>query len=365
MSTARLSSALLCVLLACSRGTAQPPPPDAEPPAVAVQVVRASVQEIAEPIAGTGTVEADKQVDIGPRVDGTIEEIFVQVGDRVDAGAKLFRTRDVDYRIRVEEASYAQRLAAAEARKARRDLSRAEELFRSDVLSSEQIEAARTADDAARAREGQARTALARARQELADTLVQAPYPGAITQRFVDEGVMLRTMLSSGAAVVQLMKMDVVIAVVRVPEVHLRRIRVGTPARLQVDGLEGSFEGAVSIVSDRVDPGSRSIEVRVPIPNPDLVLKPGLFAKVELRPEPHRALVVERRAVLGRAPDRYVMVPENGRAARRAVEVRDLDALHLEVVSGLEDGSALLIAPPGVKLDEGAAFAAAPADAAL
>jgi len=365
VSRGRLFSALLCGLVACSRGTAESPQVGAPPPAVAVQIVRASVQEISEPIAGTGTVEADKQVDIGPRVDGTIEEIFVQVGDRVEAGAKLFRTRDVDYRIRVEEASFALRLAGAEARKARRDLSRAEELFRSNVVSIEQIEAVRTADDAAHAREGQARTALARARQELADTLVLAPYPGAITKRFVDEGVMLRTMLSSGAAVVQLMKMDVVIAVVRIPEVHLRRIRVGTPAQLQVDGLERAFEGAVSIVSDRVDPGSRSIEVRVPIPNPDLILKPGLFAKVELRPEAHRALVVERRAVLGRAPDQYVLVPRDGRAARRAVQVRDLDARQLEIVSGLEEGSALLIAPPGVQLDEGAAVATPPADAAL
>jgi RND family efflux transporter MFP subunit len=361
----RLRIALLCGLLGCSDGTAQLPHVALEAPPVAVERLHVRAQSIAEPIQGTGTLEADKQVDIGPRVDGTIEEIFVQVGDRVEAGARLFRTRAAEYQIRVEEAEYALRLARAEATQAERDLARAEELFRSDVVSIEAIEAVRTRADAARARRGQAETALARARQDLADTLVVAPYPGAITQRFVDEGVMLRTMLTSGAAVVQLMKMDVVVAVVRVPEVHLRRIRVGTRARLQVDGLERAFEGQVAIVSDRVDPGSRSIELRVPIANPDLALKPGLFAKVELVPDAQRALVIERRAVLGRPPETYVLVPENGRAARRAVQVRDLDAQRLEVVSGLADGAEVLVALPGSQLDDGAAFSDSGGDAPL
>jgi RND family efflux transporter MFP subunit len=355
--------ALLC-LAACSEGTAQAPRVAAQPPAVQARIVRAELQEISEPIIGTGTLEADKQVDIGPRVDGIIQEIFVQVGDRVEAGAKLFRTRDVEYRIRVEEAEYALRLASAEAGKTRNELARAEQLFRSDVVSIEQIEAMRTADDAARARRGQAETALARARQELADTLVVAPYPGSITRRFADEGLMLRTMLSSGSAVVQLMKLDVVVAVARVPEVHLRRIRPGTPARLQVEGLDGVFESEVAIVSDRVDPGSRSIEVRVPIRNPDLALKPGQFAKLELVPDPQRVLVIERGAVHGHASNRYVLVPRDGRAMRRDVAVRDLDAQRLEILSGLEPGGEVLVAPAGAQLEAGAPYAAAPDDAA-
>lgn len=356
MRTPALLALLALGLAACSEGTARAPdaPPAAAP--IAVSIARVEAQDIAESIWGTGTLEADKQADIGPRVDGIIEEVFVQVGDRVEAGDPLFRTRDVEYRIRTAEAEHALRLARAEARKAERDRARAEELFRSSIVSIEQIESVRTADDAARARVGQAETALERARQDQSDTLVRAPWPGAVTRRFVDEGVMLRTMLTSGAAVVQLMKLDVVVAVARVPEVHLRRVRVGTPARLHIDGLERAFEGSVAIVSDRVDPGSRSIELRVPIANPELVLKPGLFAKLELLPAPRRALVIERRAVRGRGADSYVLVADGGRAARHSVVVRDLDAQRLEVVSGLEAGAEVLVAEPGADLQEGAAF---------
>lgn len=323
---------------------------------VPVVVVPVAAQPLDEPIWATGTLEADKQVDIGPRVDGIIDQVFVDVGDRVAAGDELFRTRDSEYRIRVREAEHALELGAAEARKAAHELERAEALFRQNIVSIEAIEAIRTARDTARARLGQAETALARGRQDLDDTRVRAPFAGSVTRRFVDEGVMLRTMLSSGSAVVQLMKLDQIVAVARLPDVHLARVRAGTPARLHVDGFEQAFEGRVEVVSDRVDPSSRTLEVRVPIPNPELALKPGLFAKLEIRPEPRHALVIERRALRGHAPDEYVLVAENGRAARRNVAVRNLDAQHVEVLSGLDVGAQLLVARPGEPLDEGTPF---------
>jgi len=346
----------LCALAACERGADPAPDVAAQVAPVPVAVVQVSAQSVEEPIWATGTIEADKQVDIGPRVDGIVERVLVDVGDRVAAGDELFRTRDTEYQIRVREAQHALELASAETRKAFHELERAEALFRQNILSIEAIESIRTAHDTARARSGQAQTALARAQQEFEDTRVRAPFAGSITRRFVDEGVMLRTMLSSGSAVVQLMKLDQVVAVARLPDVHLARIRPGTAARLHVDGFEGSFDGQIEVVSDRVDPASRTLEVRVPIANPELALKPGLFAKLEIRPEPRRALVIERRALRGSAPDAYVLVAENGRAARRNVAVRNLDAQHVEVLSGLDAGAQLLVARPGSELDEGAAF---------
>jgi RND family efflux transporter MFP subunit len=354
----------LCALAACGGDGAPTADVAGQPVPVPVAVVQVSAQAVEEPIWATGTLEADKQVDIGPRVDGIIDQVFVDVGDRVAVGDELFRTRDTEYQIRVREAEHALQLARAETKKASHELERAEELFRGNIVSIEAIESVRTAHDTARARLGQAQTALERARQEFEDTRVRAPFAGSITRRFVDEGVMLRTMLSSGSAVVQLMKLDQVVAVARLPDVHLARIRPGTQARLHVDGFEGTFEGEVQVVSDRVDPGSRTLEVRVPIPNPELALKPGLFAKLEVRPEPRRALVIERRALRGHAPDAYVLVAENGRAARRNVAVRNLDAQHVEILSGLDAGAQLLVARPGSELDEGAAFVPA-ADAPL
>jgi RND family efflux transporter MFP subunit len=321
-------------------------------------------EELVEPIVGTGTIAPDKKTDIGPRVDGIIEEIYVSVGDRVEKGAPLFRTRPIDYEIRLRDARHALRLARAEAEKASRDLARIETLYEKTVVSDQQMDQARTAAEIATARFGAAKTALEKAQQDLQDTTVRAPYPGVITQKYVYEGTMMRTMLSASSQVVQLMKTDLVAAIVLIPEVHLRRIRIGTPARVHIDGLDAEFESEVYIINDRVEIASRSIEVRLPIRNPDLAIKPGLFAKAELFPDPRQVTVIERRGVLGSASDRYVFVPEDGRAVRRSVRVRDLDAMRLEVMEGLEPGMSVLVPPPGKVLEEGAPVRIAVADVA-
>ena len=332
---------------------------------VPVALVEVARREVVEPVVGTGTIAAHKTTNVGPRVDGIIEEIFVRVGDRVEAGDPLFRTREVNYRIRVDEALHALRLAEAEAAKATRDRERVEQLHERGVASSEQTQDARTAETIAKARLGGARTALARARQDLEDTLVRAPYAASVTRRQIDEGVMMRTMLMGGSAVVELMKLDIVAAIVTIPETHLGRVRVGTPAKVRIDGIDREFESEVRIVNDRVDPVARSIELRIPIPNPDLEIKAGLFARAELLPPARTALVLDADAVRGVGGDRYAYVSVQGIAQRRAVRVRPLPDGALEILSGLEPGDRVLVARGDAALAPGRRVAIQDGDVAL
>jgi RND family efflux transporter MFP subunit len=312
-----------------------------------------TIEAISEPILGTGTVGAHKTTILGPRVNGIIDEIYVGVGDRVDAGAPLFRTRPTNYEIRVKEAGSTARLARAEAEKAKRDLERVETLHAQDVASNEQLDGARTGFEIAAARRDQASAALAHARQELKDTTVHAPYPGVITHRYVDEGAMMSTMMSSSARVLELMKVDLVVAVLQIPEIHLRRVAVGTKALVSIDGTGGEYESEVHVLNDLVDPVSRAFEVRLGIRNPDLAIKPGLFAEAQLLPEPRQVAAIDRTAVLGAGDDRHVFVESGGHAKRRRVQVRDLDALRLEVVDGLAEGERVLIGPDLSRLADG------------
>jgi len=322
-------------------------------PPLELATTRVRQEPLAEPILGTGTLIADKTTNVGPRVDGIIEEVFVQVGDRVRAGDPLFRTRQVDYRLRLESARSSLALARAEAKQVARDLERVRALRHKAVVSVEQLEAAETRQPIAVAQVQTGQAALERAQQDLEDTVVTAPYDGVITRRLIDEGAMMRTMMTAGSFVVQLMKTDVVLAVVYVPEVHLPYVGIGTPARVHVDGLDRQFETEVSIVNDLVDPMTHTIEVRLPIPNPDLEVKPGLFVKAELQPEPRPAMLLDRSAVLGFGEERYVFVELEGRAARRLVRVRDLDAARVEVLTGLEADERVLIGPELARLTEG------------
>ncbi len=319
-------------------------------PVAATTVLRES---LVEPVLGSGSIAPHKKTDVGPRVSGIIETIFVRVGDRVEEADPLFRTRAVDYEIRVREAESASRLALAGAEKARRDLERMQNLHQQNVASDERLDGVRTAHEMAAAQRDQAEAALAQARQNLADTTVRAPYRGVITQRFVDEGAMLSTMMTAGNAVVQILKMDLVVAIVQLPEVHLARVHVGTPGVVRIDGLERSYDSEVAVLNDRVDAASRAFEVRLAIENADYAVKPGLFAEVELSPEPREATLLARAAVLGAEGAHHVFVEQDGHALRRALRLRELDAARVEVLEGLAPGERVLLGPNLTQLADG------------
>ena len=334
----------------------------AEPLALGIAVVE--LVRVSEPIPATGSVLAEKTTEIGPRVDGLVEEVAVRVGDRVAEGQPIFLIRAVDYRLRLAEAEAALRLVTAEAEKAARDRERVRTLHEKGVASHERLDQIETGHAITRARVETARAALAIARQALADCVVRAPYAGVVTRRYIDEGAMLRTMMGGGSAVIQLMKTDVVSVIAQVPETQLPRVRLGTPAQVRIDGLDRVFESQVEIVNDRVEASSRSIEVRMPIANPDLAIKPGLSASAEILPEPREALVLERRALLGPHDARFVFLAEAGRAVRRPVEVRDLDAARVEVVRGLAAGERALAGPDLSRVSEGSSVRVEVADVA-
>lgn len=339
---------LLTLFLALGCGSGEPSGPDDAAPSVtpvAVSEILVTREAVVEPIVGTGTIAPHKKTELGPRVNGNIEEIFVRVGDRVEAGDPLFRTRSVDYEIRVKEAEAAERLAGAEVRNSERDLKRTEGLHSRGVASDSSLDDARTAHEILAARFGQSRAALARARQQLQDTLVRAPYRAVITKRYVDEGAMMSTMMSGSSPVLQIMKIDIVGAIVQIPEVHLPRVRVGTAARVRIDGTDSEYETTVYILNDRVDPVSRAFEVRLPIENPDYAVKPGLFAEATLFPEPRDVTLVDRSAVLRAHGSHYVFVERGGRAERRTVRVREHDAVRMEALDGLAPGDRVLSGP--------------------
>ena len=337
---------LLSVLVLACTGDPEPGPArSGAADRVSVSAVPVVEVSVVQPILGTGTLAAQKSTDVGPRVSGIIDEIVVQVGDRVEAGAPLFRTRSTDYEIRAQQARAQVKLARAEAQRMRREFARIERLHAMGVASEGSLDEVRTAAETAAARHEAADAALAEAEQNLRDTEVTAPYAGVITQRYVDEGAMMSTIMSANSKVVQIMKIDVVAAIVQVPGVHLSRFAVGTPARVTVDGVEGVFESEIHILNDRVDHSSRAVELRLGIANPAYVLKPGLFARAEIIPRPREVVTVPSDSVLGPPDSRYVFIAEGGVARRRAVQVRELDTRRMEVLGGLELGEIVLGGP--------------------
>jgi len=237
-------------------------------------------------ISGTGTLMPHKTSSLGPLVEGRIERVHVNVGDRVEAGAPLFETRSETYRLKVEELKAS--LAMAEARLNHAQLT----LDRTDRLSDRGVASVATKDTATSAllvATGEvelARARLRQAEQDLADTTVRAPFKGTITARYVDEGVFLTNRVpgGTGSSVVQIQKIDLVVAIVRVPSRDLPKLSVGDPATLRIDGVEQPIAAKVDIINDMVDPATRTVEVRLGVNNSTYAIRPGVFVQAEIRP---------------------------------------------------------------------------------
>ncbi|MEE4384505.1 MAG: efflux RND transporter periplasmic adaptor subunit [Pseudomonadales bacterium] len=333
---------------------------------VDVEVVRVEAVTVDSRVEATGTIAAHKTTDILPIVGGLVEAVHVSVGDRVDGGDPLFTMRTIELALRRDEQRHGLALARAELRDAEADLERNRGLAERRLVPLERVADLEARRDVARAQVGIAETRLAAAEQVLEDAVVRAPFRGVVTARGVDEGAFIETrgMMRTEPAI-QLMKVDVVAAIVMVPETHVDRIRVGTPAVVRIDGLgaDGHFESIAHIVNDRVDHESRSFEVRVGIANEDYRVKPGLFCRVTFTPPAREVPALPRSAIRGSGEQSWVFVEENGVARRRPLVARELDAERVQVVSGLAVGDAVLTGPGVARLAEGMAVRIARAGA--
>ena len=335
-----------------------------EPAAAAISVTTEKVvlAEISTPIVGTGNIAPVRSTDIGPSVDGIIDEVMVHVGSVVTKGEPLFRTRDVDIKLQVRELEQQVALARAQKANADNDMRRQDSLKSGGWVSQSRMDTSRTSSAVAAAQVGVWEARLAAARQALKDTVVRAPYGGVITRKETFEGRFMATRSFGGggapgasSGVVQLMDIATVAPIVNVPEVYLSQIELGLPAKIHVDGLEKSYDAKILVINHRVDERARSVEVRFAVENQDLKIKPGLFCRADIMPPARKVLVVSRKAVLGSEGAHFAFFAENGRAKKIALSARDLDGARMEITSNVPEGTALLAGPNLSQLVDGMA----------
>ncbi len=326
---------------------------------IELSIVKPVTEQIIEPVVGTGSIAATQKSNIGPTVSGVLDKTFVSVGDRVKMGDPLFEIRQTDYITRLEEAQFQVKLAEADFTNAKGEYERISELKAGGVVSKGQMDKIQAQYSISEARLGIARANLTKARLSLDDTVVRAPYDGVIVYQYKYRGEFLSTMGGpmmdmgggsgggggGGRGVFDISKIDNVGAIVEIPETKLRFVRLGTPAVVRIDGMDKEYPTQVHVINDQVDPVSRKVQLRLVILNPDYAIKPGLFARATLSPDPRPALTLDRRALLGPQEAQYVFVAVDGRARQTKITSRELDARRVEILSGLTPGDQVLVGP--------------------
>lgn len=333
------------VLLGCGRDAPKGPPRPEGPRPVEVFTVKR--QKVLEVVDFTATLEPRQEALIVPRVSGLIERIYVQEGDWVRKGQALAEIEKADYELALRQASASLREAEVSYEQSRRDYERYKELFESRVISQREFEGVRVQYELASVRLERARAAYEEARKAYEETTVRAPFSGVVTERLKEEGERVRSSLpGQEAALLRLQDISTVRATGYLPQVEMGRIRVGMEAELEVDAFEErTFKGRVVLVNPMVDPQSRSFMVKVEVPNPQGLLKGGMFAKVRILLGEKEALVVPREAILREEGVwvHHCFVVKDGVAERRIVEPQFTPFWYVEVKAGLREGEKVII----------------------
>ena len=204
-------------------------------PVVEVTTARVRRGSILERVTAPGSLRARRESRIGAEVSGRIQQVFVNDGDRVEAGAPLFQIDRGPYEMALRQAVAVLDVARAERAQIEADLARGNALRRSDIVAAEQLERMRTQVAVAKAHERQATEGVALARHHLEQTLVAAPFGGSVAQRLVDEGT--TALVQPQTIVVVLQETDELEAEATIPESQLSIVQVGDPALVHVEGL--------------------------------------------------------------------------------------------------------------------------------
>jgi RND family efflux transporter MFP subunit len=292
-------------------------------------------------------------------VSGQVEEVLVDVGDRVKAGQVLVRIDPTLFEIEVQQLQAAVEtargaLASAEAdvQFAQREVPRQLDLFNRNAAAPKEMDEAAMAYERAigtrdekKGKLGEAQQRLRYGQQQLEETQIRAPYDGAITRRMVDPGQPASA--NPVTHLVEIQETGVLYLEFSLPQELLGTIVPGTPVTFDVEGTaEGQSSGEVAVLFPAIDEATRSFRCRVIVQNADLRLRPGLLAQVRvLTRQAADALVVPRRALSQTASGWQVLASGPAGPAARAVQVGLLTDEVAEITGGLQENDRVLLPP--------------------
>jgi membrane fusion protein (multidrug efflux system) len=157
--------------------------------------------------------------------------------------------------------------------------------------------------------------------------------------RFVSEGAFVTPTIR----VATLQRLDRLKIDFAVPEKYALRVRVGSPVTFVVDGGERRYAGEIYAIDPRIDPGTRTVQLRAVCPNPGGRLLPGAFANIEFTlSSVADALLVPSVAVIPGLTEKNVFVVREGKAVRRAVTTGMRTETSVQIVAGLEGGDVVI-----------------------
>lgn len=283
-----------------------------------IRLGKVEIKSFGESLSAVGRIEPDERrfYVVQTRIPGFVERLMVRaVGDPVSKGQKVAEI-------------YAPELLAAQ-----------QEYLALLTLSN--IDGDDSLKQAARSRlkllgmsEGEV-AAIARTGKSSPRFGIYAPASGVLTELGVREG----GQLMPGASLMQISDLSQVWLIAEVPERDASRLKPGITAEVQLQSLPGEvFKGKVGYLYPMLNDASRTLQVRIELPNKNSQLRPGMYANVSFTGQTHEALSVPTESIIATGKRKIVIV-KNVQGYRPAeIETGQERDSRTEILSGLSEG---------------------------
>jgi membrane fusion protein (multidrug efflux system) len=307
-------------------------------PGTPVQTIHPKRGEIVRRVTLPGNVMAYQEATLYAKVAGYLKTISVDKGDSVKEGDALAEIEAPEMLADLVK-------ARAEAEAAQLDYKRVSEAQKkaSDLVTPQTV-------DAAKAKSGVAVAGLQRIETLLSYAKINAPFSGVITKRWVDPGALIPAPTSSStaksAAVVTLMDFSTVRVDVAIPDTEAPSVKKDLPVKVTVDELPGrTFPGAITRFSYALDESTKTMATEIEISNPDLALRPGMWASVEIElQKKENALLIPAEALVTEKNKNSVFVVRDKKALKVALTTGFDDGVNVEILKGCGPGDAVIVA---------------------
>ncbi len=310
--------AMSLLLLASCGGKDKAAAVQEEEKAEQVKTTILAPREISREISVSTNLLGYQTVNIAPSLQGKIEHIYVEVGDKKAEGDMLVRMDQNQYKTT--------KLAMTNLQV---ELSRLEALLATGSVAQQQYDQLKLSYD-------QTQESLAFLET---NTYVKAPFTGVISAKNYEDGE-----LYGGQAIVVLTQINKLKALVAIPETYFPLVKAGMKLTVASEIYPNeTFPATIEVVYPTIDPATHTFQAKVVIPNASEKLRPGMYVTTTLGLGKQEAIVVPYQSVekLVGSNERYVFINNNGRAKRVSVKLgqrfdQDIEIIAPEITAGVE-----------------------------
>ncbi|WP_163340207.1 efflux RND transporter periplasmic adaptor subunit [Desulfopila sp. IMCC35008] len=274
-----------------------------------------------------GSIEPWTDLTLLAKISGTIEEVFIQEGDRVQKGDVIARIEEADYRIAIDRAKAAYNLAKA-------DFDRDKSIYTKGMIPTADLESRKTGMQTAKAD-------LEKAELQYSRCKITAPMDGVIERLDAKVGLQL----SVGDPIARILEIDRLKGVIGIPESDVSAIRTLDAVDITIQALDDMMLTAKKHFLSPA-PGSiaRLYDLELEIDNLSGKIMPGMFIRADIVKRTVKdAIAIPFYSVISRNNEQFVFIEKDGIAEKRDISLGIMEQWMVEIPEGLKEGERLIV----------------------